>query len=301
MQHEQREPEKKKPAAAIPDAATLAAITTLLADETPIPEPIYWAASAQNFGDFAALAFVLPRLAEGDNGTWRTLLQKCPEFAIVWINSHARALAAGQPAPPIPDAARASAGRADEILKEVATLAPEKILAALMTKTPDEQAAVIEQLGKFAEWPPAFLGARLTVTGTQMDGSDFAKEFDANRWKGRRFDDAMKKEVTEAAEKAALDGHACMIGFTPVGMLGGLKFVFRADGGARSINREQLAQAKTPLLEGQPPPDAIIATYFTAREEGQRKPITFSYALWKNPELSRVWREKHAQPASPAG
>ena len=299
MEHEQREPGKKKPAAAALDAATRAAIETLLADETPIPEPIYWAAFAQNFGDFTALAFVLPRLAAGENGTWQKLLQTCPEFGIGWIKSHARALAAGQPAPPIPDAARVPAGRADEILKETVALAPEKILAALLAKTPDEQASVVAQLGKFAEWPPALLAARLTVTGTQLDDSEFAKEFNADRWKGRRFDDAMRKEITEAVEKAALDGHACTVGVAPVGLLGGLKFALQSRGAA-NIDKKQLAQSKTPLLEGQPPPDAIVSGFFSAREEGQRKPITFAYALWKNPDLTRQWREKFARPADPS-
>ncbi len=294
MQHERG---GKKTAPAAPDAATRAAIATLLADETPIPEPIYWVASAQNFGDFTALAFVLPRLAAGENGTWQKLLQTCPEFGIGWIKAHARALAADQPAPPIPDAARVPAGRADEILKEVVALAPEKILPALLAKTPDEQAAVVAQLGKFAEWPPALLAARLTVTSTQLDGSEFAKAFNADRWKGRRFDDAMRKEIAEATEKAALNGHACTVGVAPVGLLGGLKFALQSGRGARSIDKAQLAQAKTPLLEGQPPPEAIISAYFTVREEGQRKPIMFAYALWKNPDLSRAWREKFAQPA----
>ena len=297
MQHERGE---KKTAPAAPDAATRAALETLLADETPIPEPIFWAASAQNFGDFTALAFVLPRLAAGENGTWQKLLQTCPEFGIGWIKSHARALAAGQPAPPIPDAARVPAGRADEILKEAVALAPEKILATLLAKTPDEQAAVVAQLGKFAEWPPALLAARLTVTGTQLDDSEFAKEFNAERWKGRRFDEAMRKEITEAAEKAALDGHACTVGVAPVGLLGGLKFGFR-NGGSRTgnIDKKELAQSTTPLLEGQPQPDAIVSAHFHAGEDGRIETVTFAYALWKNSNLNRAWREKFARPADP--
>ena len=300
MQHELQETEKKKPAAAVPDAATCAAIATLLADETPLPEPIYWAVAALNFGDLTALAFVFPRLAEGENGTWQKLLQTCPEFAFVWMKSHALALVAGHPAPPIPDATRVPARRADEILNEVAALAPEKILAALIAKTPDEQAAVVEQLGKAADWPPALLGARLTVTGTQPGGGEFAKEFSAESWKGRRFDEALWKEIAGAAEKAALDGHACTIGLAPIGLVGGLKLIFGSGGAARTIDKAQLDQAKIPLLENQPPPDAIISAYFTSREQDQRKPVTVAYALWKNADLTRAWREKYAQPADPA-
>lgn len=298
MQRGGREDGEKKPTAATPDAATRAAVETLLADATPLPEPIQWAPAANSFADLAALAFVLPRLAENESGPWQEFMQKQPEFTIGWLKSHARALVAGQPAPPMPDAKRVPAGRAEDIIREVAALAPEKVLAALLAKTPDEQAAALGHLGTLAEWPPAFLGARLTITGSQTDGSDFAKEFNPDRWKGRRLDETLHKEITAAVEKAGLDGHACMAGFAPVGMIGGLKFAFQS-GGSGNINKQQLTQSKTPLIEGQPPPAAIIAAVFTVQEAAP-KPVIFAYALWKNPDFTRAWREKFAKPADPA-
>ena len=298
MQHEGREDGGKKPAPTAPDAATRAALETLLADATPLPEPIPWAAAAESLGDLTALAFVLPRLAESESGPWQEFMQKLPEFTIGWLKSRARALAAGQPAPPMPDARRVPAGRAEAIIQEAAALAPEKVLAALLAKTPDEQAAALGHLGTLAEWPPAFLGARLTITGSQTDGSDLAKEFNADRWKGRRFDETLRQEITAAVEKAGLDGHASMAGFSPVGMIGGLKLVLQS-AQIGNINKQQLTQSKTPLLEGQPPPAAIIAAVFTLQEAAP-KPVIFAYALWKNPDLSRAWREKFARPADPS-
>ena len=300
MQHESEESPGKKTAPAAPDAATRAAIETLLADPTPLPEPIYWVASARDFSDMTAVTFALPRVPEADRARWQEHLQKTPEFALAWLKAHARALAAAQPAPPMPAASRVPAARADEILKEVVALPPDKILPALLARTPDEQAAVIEQLGKSAEWPPAFVQARLLVTSSQNDDEELRKVFDVSRWTGRKFDETVRKEITEDAEKAALDGHGCMISVSPVGLLGGLKVIVQQPNrGPGNLDKKQLSSSKTPLLEGQPAPDAIVALYFSARQNERSKPVTFAYALWKNPDLSKTWREKFVKPAEP--
>ena len=290
----------KKPAAIAPDAPTRAALETLLADATPLPEPIQWAPAAETVADFTALAFVLPRLPETDSTRWQEFMGKLPEFAIGWLKTHARALAAGQPAPPMPDAQRVPAGRAEAIVAEVAALAPEKVLAALLAKTPDEQAAAADHLGKLAAWPPALLSARLTVVGSQSDKGDVAKSFNADRWKGRRLDEALSQEIAAAVEKSGLEGRACMVGVAPVGLLGGVKIILQSRGGGGNVSAQDLARAKVPLLEGKPPPVAILASFFVMQSAARPQPVIFASALWKDPEHTRAWREKFARPADPA-
>lgn len=289
---------KKAPVSA-PDVPTRAALETLLADASPLPEPIPWAPAAETVADFAALAFVLPRLPETDSPRWQAAMGKLPEFAIGWLKTHARALAAGQPAPPMPDAKRAPAGRAEAVVAEVAALPPEKILAALLAKTPDEQAAAAEQLGTLTDWPSALLNARLTVVGAQSDKSELAKSLNADRWKGRRFDETLRQEIATAVEKTGLDGRACMLGVAPVGLLGGVKIMVQSRGNG-NLSAQDLARAKVPLLEGKPPPVAILASFFVVQSERRPPPVTFASVLWKDAELTRAWREKFARPADPA-
>lgn len=289
---------KKAPAPA-PDAPTRAALETLFADTTALTEPIQWAPTAETVADFAALAFVLPRLSETDNSRWQEAMGKLPEFTIGWLKAHARALAANQPAPPMPDAKRVPAGRAEAIVAEAAALAPEKVLAALLAKTPDEQAAAAEHLGKLAEWPPALLAARFTVVGSQSDKGKVAQTLNADRWKGRRLDETLRQEIASAVEKIGLEGRPCTAGVAPIGLLGGVRVTVQNRGGG-IVHPRELTRAKVPLLEGKPPPAAIVASYFMMQGEGRSQPVIFASAVWKDPDLTRAWREKYAKPGDPA-
>jgi hypothetical protein len=201
------------------DAATQSALETLLSDETPLPEQNS-EGTAKDFSDFAALVFTQPRLPVADRDRWQAELRRIPEFALGWLKSQARAIIAGKPLPPMPSAARVRAGRAQEIFKEVAALPPEKILVALLAKNPDEQAAVAD--AKPDEWPRALREASLTIMGVNAADEEHATLLNLARWKGRKFDEALHKEITDAVEKAALADHGCEVNLSSIGLFGGL-------------------------------------------------------------------------------
>ena len=114
-------------------------------------------------GDLAARMIISPRLAPAENAFWTQLGQEAPDLASRFFKAHARALAAGTPPPPRPDASKVSAARTDALIKELGALPPEKVLPAFQAKTPDEQLALTQRLAEVKEWPPALVAAQMTI------------------------------------------------------------------------------------------------------------------------------------------
>ena len=288
-----------EPPPRVPDAATRAAVGALFADETPLPQGSNSWSAPMTFSDLTALAFTIPRLPRDDYSRWYEELRRIPEFAFGWLKEQTRALLADKPPLPMPSAARVPAGRLAEILKEFAALPPERIFEALLAKTADEQAAIANT--KPTEWPPAVTSASLIVASVEIGNEVDAKWIDFARWKGRPFDEGVYEEIRDAVQKAALDGHACTLSLTPIGLLGGVNLKIQGpDTVLRRMNKEQLANSKIPLLKDEPLPDAVMSLAVISEWSNHTKRITFSYAIWNNPDLTRAWQERFARPADRA-
>jgi hypothetical protein len=235
---------------------------------------------------------VWPRLTSSEQEKWTVLTQRVPHLSPRWIAERARAIAEGKETPPMPDPSRVPAGKVQELVSNLASLSPGKLMEQFQALSPDEQLALIDHLAKAPEWPPAFRAAQLSIVKVSGDAVD---KLSAEGWKGRSLDEPFEDEITAVAEKAALE-HSIVLVITSSGPLSGLSVTVKSNP-RQSIDPNLLKEMKIPGLGSRPSSDALmyrILTLGSGRESG--KFDVYGYPLWKDPTIMKAWREENVKP-----
>jgi hypothetical protein len=281
------------------DPATRAALQTLLSDEAPIEAEDFGGEAGRTMADRTAAALVWPRLTPPEMAAWTALFQSVPELAAASLKQHARALAAGQPPPPRPDASRVPAEEVKKLSGQLAALPAGEIFAARRAQKPDQQLALAEHLAKLPQWPPSLIAAHFTITDFQMSPGGSFPEFAVEQWKGRRFDATARQELSETVEKIGREGRGLTATLSGEGPLSGLKLSIGPN--KRTFAAEDTAQLGLPGLAGKPPIIALAALYLQSDPAG---PQMVAFPIWKDAALAQAWRAENLKPGAakkPAG
>ena len=276
------------------EPATREAIQTLLRDETPVPNK-YDPANAFSISDITSWSLLAIHDASAKQDGWQRLGTSFPELAKKWARTRANALASGQPVPPMPSAANLPAGRAVALVAELGALPAAQIPAALDTKTPDEQLAVLEHLAKATDWPAAIAEAHFTV---RKVAGEQAANLGGAAWKGRRLDEKFAHEIQTAIEVSAAAGKFFAVRVSGGEPLAGVQISVLMP--ERNITPDDLSRYSLPGLTGRPVPAAIVFAGIQSQTDGAMREANdgFGIPIWKDAAVSRAWREEHGKPVS---
>ena len=256
----------------------------------------YDPANTYTIGDLTVWVLVGLHSPPARKDEWERLQTSFPRLAKKWAHTHALAIAAGQPAPPMPSAAKLAAGRAAALIAELGALPATEIPAALDAKTPDEQLAIVEHLQKAHEWPAMIAEAHFTVRDV---AGVKAAELASASWKSRRFDEKFVSEVRAAIENSAAAGKFFTMGFSVSEPLAGVQISVST---ARNpITEEQFSGYGFPGLGGRPVPAAFVTVNVQAwnvDEQGDVQADGFGIMIWKDAAITRAWREENSKPAA---
>ena len=290
---------KPAPAAAAPaiasDPATREALRTLLADETAVPNE-YDPANTFTIADMTSWVLLALHTPPSQQNEWQALGNSFPHLAKKWTRTCARAVIAGQPAPPMPSSARLPAGRAATLVAELGALPAAQIPAALDAMTPDEQLAVLEHLQKADTWPASLPEVHFTIR--EVAGAD-AAALGGAAWKGRKLDEKFAHEIQTVIENSAATGKFFTVHLSAGEPLAGAQISVSA---ARSmISVEQFSSSGIPGLSGRPTPVALLTINIQSwrvDDDGEGRPGGFGVVIWKDAAVTRAWREENAKPAA---
>ena len=280
------------------EAATRSALEALLNDEAAVFQE--WNHSESTIADVAATTFLWWRLSPNEQTARMAMWQKAPHLGSRLLRADARALAAGQPLPPMPDPAQVPAARVQALLDELASQPPEQIIPALHTKAPDEQLAVIARLTQQAEWPAAFVAAHLTIFAVKGEAVSALK---AERWKGRRFDASLRSEIEQAIEDAARASRPFVVTLHAAAALSGLTLL--AQPSKETMDANQLTDSVRGL-SGKPAPVAVLARWIQkASDPDGNSAIGYFTPLGPDAAQTSAWYEEQlkaeaAKPEQPA-
>jgi hypothetical protein len=282
------------PAASI-DPATRTALMALLDDETSGTDDEFGMGASQTVAEAAAMALVWPRLSPPESTAWSEIFKTLPELGTAALKRHARALASGQPPPARPDAAHVPPAALERLAAEFGARGESEFPAAWRAHTPDEQLALVRHFATLPQWPPALIAAAMTINEVRADPAKPVAGFTLEPWKGRRFDEAARTELTAAMEKLGREGHGISATLSASGPWSGLTLSIRPMD--QTFAPDELGQSGFPGLEDKPPVIAMVALYLTSGDQqGGTVPVGCSFPVWKDPALTQAWRAKHLKP-----
>ncbi len=274
------------------DAATRAAILTLLQDETPILDT--WAGNRKTtIGDFTAEVLFSISIGGKKRTTWGMRSHTVSYLNKKWLRANAMAIASGKPSIPLPYTEKFSSRQTTMLIRGLSALAAIQVPAALAEKSPDEQTAIITRLDAVKTWPVSLSTAHFTIGKVSGDG---AADLDAENWKGRRLDEKLINEIIAAIQKAAVAGKYLTVTASIAGALAGCEIVVVKT--PKMMTQQQLVETKLPGLVGKASPLAVCSICvgtgmfsddvdFSAR---------FGFPIWKDDTQTLAWQNEHGQP-----
>jgi hypothetical protein len=278
------------------DAATRAALQALLDDETPGPDDEFGMGASRTVAESTAMALVWPRLPPHESAAWTELFQALPALGTTTLKQHARALATGQPPPARPDASRVPPPEVQKLAANLAVRPAGEVFAALRACTPDQQLALARHFAALPQWPPALIAAALTINDVRSGAGEPIVGFAAEPWKGRRFDETVRAELTAELEKLAREGRSVRATLSAAGPWSGLTLSVVPND--QTFEPEQIAQSGFPGLAGKPPVIAAVTLYLlSGDQQGDGIPVGYGFPIWKDAALTQAWRAEHLKPA----
>ncbi len=283
----------KSPPPVLTDAAAIEAALSLLADETPVSNR--WdPGNSYPLSTIAAGVIVSVHGNAARQEEWQNLGMKSARLYKKLSRSHAEAILKKQPLPAMPNAANVAAEKVQSLFTEISALAPDKIIAVLDGKTPDEQLALFEHLAKVPEWPASLITAHFTVTKSDSDKPGALGD---PKWVGRRFDESFLVEIRDALAKSVREEKPLQVSVSIGEPLAGVTVSIVYPKSQTRVDPKQFQQMAVPGLDGKPAPYGLAGAALT--DSTQRERSMYNFPIWKEDAPNNEWREKHGK-AAPA-
>jgi hypothetical protein len=271
------------------DPQAIEAMLKLLADETSAPNR--WDPSSHATISSTTAGAILALHGEPANiERWQEFGQSIPSLAARLVRIHAEALAKGMPEPPLPNAANVPAEKTAAIVAELSATPADQVVAVLAGKLPDEQLAVAGHLQQAEEWPASLVAAHFTVAKVSVEQDILP---DAQKWKGRRLDEAFVNEVLGSMVKAAANGKFVGINISVSGPLAGVEIGLTPT--TPRYSPDMIKRFGFPGMEGKPEPIAVNGVMLRTGDARERFPPNFAFPTWKDEGITRAWREEHGK------